>query len=83
LGDFRATEVAEHERGFKTEGGSFYPPIMRVQIVIGQMDSRLSKHSGICTGFVIMPDHVHALLWFPEPGVLSSFMTTGKIRALV
>ncbi|MBD3674978.1 MAG: hypothetical protein HUJ26_15785 [Planctomycetaceae bacterium] len=37
------------------------------RIVIGQLGSRLVKHSVLCTGFVIMPDHVHALLWFPEP----------------
>jgi putative transposase len=38
------------------------------RIVIGQLGSRLSKHDGLCTGFVIMPDHVHALVWFPETG---------------
>lgn len=48
------------------------------RILIGQLGSRLVKHSGICTGFVIMPDHVHALLWFPEPGELSSFMNHWK-----
>jgi len=48
------------------------------KIVIGQLGSRLAKHSGICTGFVIMPDHVHALSWFPKPGELSSFMNHWK-----
>jgi hypothetical protein len=28
------------------------------RIVIGQLGSRLAKHDGLCTGFVIMPDHV-------------------------
>ena len=29
-------------------------------------------------GFVIMPDHVHALLWFPETLQLSQFMSKWK-----
>jgi putative transposase len=48
------------------------------RIVIGQLGSRLAKRGGICTGFVIMPDHVHALLWFPETGQLSPFMNKWK-----
>ena len=35
------------------------------RIVIGTMGSRLAMQQGLCLGFVIMPDHVHALLWFP------------------
>ncbi|HCS53102.1 hypothetical protein [Rubinisphaera sp.] len=31
------------------------------RIVIGEMGSRLAKQSGLCLGFVIMPDHVHGL----------------------
>ena len=27
-----------------------------------------------------MPDHVHAILWFPETGCLSAFMQTWKSR---
>ncbi len=46
--------------------------------MIGQLGSRLAKHNGLCTGFVIMPDHVHALVWFPEPGQLSEFMNKWK-----
>ena len=48
------------------------------RIVIGQLGSRLSRHDGLCIGFVIMPDHVHALIWFPEPGQLSAFMNKWK-----
>jgi putative transposase len=48
------------------------------QIVIGQLGSRLTKHDGICCGFVIMPDHVHAMVWFPEPHQLSPFMNHWK-----
>ena len=28
--------------------------------------------------FIVMPDHVHALIWFPETGQLSSFMNKWK-----
>ena len=34
------------------------------RIVIGQLGSRLANCDGLCTGFVIIPDHVHALVWF-------------------
>src|SRR5262245_17850442 len=27
-----------------------------------------------CAGFVLMPDHVHALLWLPEPQDLERFL---------
>jgi putative transposase len=48
------------------------------KIVIGQLGARLTKQNGICLGFVIMPDHVHALVWFPEVMQLSSFMNKWK-----
>lgn len=48
------------------------------RIVIGQLGNRLAKHDGLCTGFVIMPNHVHALLWFPESVQLSGFMNQWK-----
>jgi putative transposase len=48
------------------------------QIVIGQLGSRIAHHNGICLGFVIMPDHVHAMAWFPETDQLSSFMNKWK-----
>lgn len=50
------------------------------QVVIGEMGSRLAKHIGLCLGFVIMPDHVHALIWFPEIEQLSQFMDKWKER---
>lgn len=37
------------------------------RIVIGQLGSWLAKREGLCLGFVIMLDHVHALIWFPQP----------------
>ena len=48
------------------------------RIVIGTMGRRLAMQQGLCLGFVIMPDHVHALLWFPETLQLSQFMSKWK-----
>lgn len=48
------------------------------RMVIGHLGSRLQRHGGICPGFVIMPDHVHALIWFPEVRQLSAFMNKWK-----
>ena len=48
------------------------------RIVIGHLGSRLAKHDGLCIGFVIMPNHVHALVWFPETRQLSPFMNKWK-----
>ena len=44
------------------------------QVVMGVLADELRKREGICCGFVVMPDHVHAIVWFPEAGCLSSFM---------
>lgn len=38
----------------------------------------LTKRNGLCVGFVVMPEHVHALVWFPEVGQLSRFMNEWK-----
>lgn len=48
------------------------------RVVIGQLGSRLKVHQGLCLGFVIMPDHIHTLIWFPEPRQLSPFMNHWK-----
>ncbi len=39
---------------------------------------KLREHRGICSGFVVMPDHVHAILWFGPAGSLSPFMQSWK-----
>ena len=31
---------------------------------------KLHEHQGICCGFVVMPDHVHAIVWFGAAGKL-------------
>ncbi len=48
------------------------------RIVIGTLGSQLAIHEGLCLGFVIMPEHVHCLVWFDELGHLSSFMNHWK-----
>jgi putative transposase len=53
-------------------------PNQSKRIVIGTLGSRLAGQDGICIGFVVMPDHVHALIWFPEVGQLSAFMNKWK-----
>ncbi len=44
------------------------------RIVLGVLNFVLDKHLAKCVGFVLMPDHVHALVWFPETGQLSRFI---------
>ncbi len=48
------------------------------EIVLHTMAEKLQMHEGICSGYVIMPDHVHAIVWFSESGVLSLFMKSWK-----
>jgi len=48
------------------------------RIVVSQLQSRLAAQNGRCIGFVVMPDHVHALVWFAEDDQLSRFMKHWK-----
>jgi putative transposase len=48
------------------------------RIVLGQLNDQLQRQSAKCIGFVIMPDHVHAIIWFPQTGQLSRFMQQWK-----
>ena len=50
------------------------------QVVMGTLAGELKKHTGVCCGFVVMPDHVHAILWFPKHECLSPFMQVWKSR---
>ncbi len=50
-------------------------------IVVHFLADALSKARGACVGFVIMPEHVHALLHFSEPGMLSRFMQQWKRKS--
>jgi putative transposase len=53
------------------------------RIVLGVLNSQLSLQDGRCVGFVVMPDHVHAIVWFPGDDQLSHFMKQWKQRSSV
>ena len=48
------------------------------RIVLGTLNAQLDRLAGRCAGFVLMPEHVHALLWFPESGLLSECLKQWK-----
>lgn len=48
------------------------------RVVLGVLNSQLARRKASCVGFVVMPDHVHAVVWFPIPGQLSVFMQQWK-----
>ncbi|MFZ2633188.1 MAG: transposase [Desulfosalsimonadaceae bacterium] len=52
-------------------------------IVVHFLSTQLKNQNGSCIGFVIMPDHVHAMVAFHEPGVLSTFMNQWKRRSSI
>lgn len=47
-------------------------------IVVSVLSSQLSQREGKCLGFVVMPDHVHALVWFSVSDALGEFMKQWK-----
>jgi len=44
------------------------------RIVLGVLNHQLTAMQARCLGFVIMPDHVHALIWLPESQTLRRFL---------
>jgi putative transposase len=48
------------------------------RIVLGELTSQLRKHAAICVGFVVMLDHLHAVIWFSEEHKISAFMEDWK-----
>src|SRR5262245_53013974 len=48
------------------------------RIVIGRMGAQLASQKVICCGFVVMPNHVHAVVWFPDEFQISLFMSKWK-----
>ena len=52
-------------------------------IVLETLAGQLQAQEGRCLGFVVMPDHVHAIVWFPGPDRLSRFMKQWKQRSSV
>ena len=53
------------------------------RIVVSMLNTQLEKRDGKCTGFVVMPDHVHAVVGFKKNGQLSNFMKQWKQRSSV
>jgi putative transposase len=48
------------------------------RLLMGALNQELRRQAARCVGFLIMPDHVHAIVWFPQPGRLSYFMHEWK-----
>jgi putative transposase len=48
------------------------------QLVLEILSEKLVSYYGICSEYVVMPDHVHAIVWFQDPGELSRFMKGWK-----
>ena len=48
------------------------------RILLGVFNQQLVRRNASCVGFVIMPEHVHAVVWFPQPGQLSLFIQEWK-----
>lgn len=44
------------------------------RIVLGVLNHQLQALAAKCVGFVLMPDHVHAMIWLPQPGELQRFV---------
>ncbi|MBX3448918.1 MAG: transposase [Planctomycetaceae bacterium] len=44
------------------------------RILLGVLNHQLQSFAAKCVGFVIMPEHVHALIWLPETGQLLRFL---------
>jgi putative transposase len=53
------------------------------KVVLGVLNSQLAKQQGRCAGFVVMPDHVHAIVWFPADNQISHFVKQWKQRASI
>ncbi|MEM9412758.1 MAG: transposase, partial [Planctomycetota bacterium] len=51
------------------------------KIILGILAQQLRIQNASCIGYVIMQDHVHALIWFPKPGQLSEFMHGWKRKS--
>jgi putative transposase len=51
------------------------------RILLGVFHEVLVEWDARCVGFVIMPEHVHAIVWFPQTGQLSRFMHEWKRRS--
>ena len=66
---YRRRRLLDHDRAKK--------------VVLGVLNSQLSRQDGRCVGFVVMPDHVHAVVLFPMPDQISHFMKQWKQRSSI
>jgi len=48
------------------------------RILLGVLNGLLESFPAHCVGFVVMPNHVHALVWFPTPGRVVHFIHEWK-----
>jgi putative transposase len=53
------------------------------KVVLGVLNSQLAKQEGRCAGFVVMPDHVHEVVWFPADDQISQFVKQWKQRTSI
>ena len=53
------------------------------RIVIAHLEKIRSNLDCRCFGFVIMPEHVHALIWFQDEGMLSHFAQEWKRQSSI
>ena len=53
------------------------------RIVIHHLEAVRAEYDGLCFGFVMMPEHVHALVRFRETGQLSLFKQEWKRRSSI
>ncbi|ADB18706.1 protein of unknown function DUF1568 [Pirellula staleyi DSM 6068] len=44
------------------------------RLLLGTLNHQLEALNASCVGFVIMPDHVHALLWVPQVELIDRFL---------
>ena len=51
------------------------------KILLGVLNHQLHLQNASCIGFVVMPDHVHAIIWFARPNSLSKFMQGWKRKS--
>jgi putative transposase len=51
------------------------------RVLLGVLDDELQQHQASGVGFVVMPDHVHAIVWFARTGRLSRFLHGWKRKS--
>ena len=51
------------------------------RIVLGVLNEELETFNARCVGYVIMPNHVHAVIWLPKTRQLSQFMKAWKQKS--